>query len=87
MPDCGDSQQEQPQLSHSNESANRSQLIEFQDMLVAIRGKVSQVCSPKRRLRQNLQPLFDAAWGGGLISPAEFTELVYGGRMSMLRSV
>ena len=62
---------------------NRSQLIEFRDMLVAIRGAVSKLKKHGNSLAETIaaKPTapFDAVWGGGLMSPAEFTELVYTG--------
>ena len=62
---------------------NRSQLVEFRDMLVAIRGTVSTLKKKGNSLAETIaaKPTapFDAVWGGGLMSPAEFTELVYTG--------
>jgi glyoxylase-like metal-dependent hydrolase (beta-lactamase superfamily II) len=62
---------------------NRSQLIEFRDMLVAIRGAVSKLKKQGNSLAETIaaRPTapFDAVWGSGLMSPAEFTELVYTG--------
>jgi glyoxylase-like metal-dependent hydrolase (beta-lactamase superfamily II) len=62
---------------------NRSQLIEFRDMLVAIRAAVSKLKKQGNSLAETIaaKPTapFDAVWGGGLMSPAEFTELVYTG--------
>jgi hypothetical protein len=52
-------------------------------MLVAIRGAVSKLKKQGNSLAETIaaKPTapFDAVWGGGLISPAEFTELVYTG--------
>jgi len=65
------------------EVGNRSQLIEFRDMLVAIRGAVSMLKKQGNSLAEAIAAkptaAFDAVWGGGLISPAEFTQLVYTG--------
>ena len=62
---------------------NRSQLIEFRDMLVAIRGNVATLKKQGRSLEEAIAAkptaAFDTVWGGGLISPAEFTQLVYTG--------
>ena len=65
------------------EVGNRSQLIEFRDMLVAIRGAVSMLKKQGNSLAETIAAkptaAFDAVWGGGLMSPAEFTQLVYTG--------
>jgi glyoxylase-like metal-dependent hydrolase (beta-lactamase superfamily II) len=65
------------------EVGNRSHLIEFRDMLVAIRGNIATLKKQGRSLAETIAAkptaAFDALWGGGLMSPAEFTELVYTG--------
>jgi glyoxylase-like metal-dependent hydrolase (beta-lactamase superfamily II) len=62
---------------------NRSQLLEFRDMLVAIRDAVSTLKKQGKSLTEAIAAkptaTFDAVWGGGLMSPAEFTQLVYTG--------
>jgi len=51
--------------------------------LVAIRGTVSTLKKQGRSLTETIAAkptaAFDAVWGGGLMSPAEFTQLVYTG--------
>ena len=65
------------------EIGNRSNLIEFRDMLVAIRGNVAKLKKQGRSLEETIAAkptaAFDTVWGGGLMSPAEFTQLVYTG--------
>jgi glyoxylase-like metal-dependent hydrolase (beta-lactamase superfamily II) len=65
------------------EVGNRSQLRKFSDMLVTIRGNVAALKKQGRSLRETIAAkptaAYDAVWGGGLMSPAEFTELVYTG--------
>jgi hypothetical protein len=65
------------------EIGNRSELIEFRDMLVAIRGNVAKLKKQGRSLEETIAAkptaTFDAAWGGGLWGPAGFTQLVYTG--------
>ena len=65
------------------ETGNRSNLIEFRDMLVAIRGNVARLKKQGRSLEETIAAkptaAFDTVWGGGLMSPAEFTQLVYTG--------
>jgi glyoxylase-like metal-dependent hydrolase (beta-lactamase superfamily II) len=65
------------------EVGNRSHLIEFRDMLVTIRGNVATLKKQGRSLEETIAAkptaAFDAVWGGGLIPPAEFTQLVYTG--------
>src|SRR5450432_3516493 len=62
---------------------NRSQLIEFHDMLVAIREKVSQLKKQGRSLEEAVaaKPTaqYDAKWGGFVIDGKTFTALVYAG--------
>jgi glyoxylase-like metal-dependent hydrolase (beta-lactamase superfamily II) len=62
---------------------NRAQLIEFRDMLVAIRANVAHL----KKQGQSLDDIiaakptaaYDAKWGGYVIDPAFFTRLVYAG--------
>jgi glyoxylase-like metal-dependent hydrolase (beta-lactamase superfamily II) len=62
---------------------NRAQLIEFRDMLVAIRARVAHL----KRQGESLDDViaakptaaYDAKWGGFVIDPAFFTRLVYVG--------
>lgn len=62
---------------------NRSQLIEFHDMLTTIRGNVATLKKQGRSLEETIAAkptaAFDTVWDGGLVSPAEFTQLVYTG--------
>jgi hypothetical protein len=62
---------------------DKSHLIEFRDMLVAVREKVSQ---PKKQGRSTeeapaAKPTadYDAEWGGYVIDGKTFTALVYAG--------
>ncbi|HTJ64982.1 MAG TPA: MBL fold metallo-hydrolase [Alphaproteobacteria bacterium] len=62
---------------------NRAQLIAYRDMLVAIRANVAKLKKQGKNLAETIaaKPTadFDAAWGGFVIDPALFTELVYRG--------
>jgi glyoxylase-like metal-dependent hydrolase (beta-lactamase superfamily II) len=62
---------------------NRAQLIEFRDMLVAIRAKVAALKAKGNSLEQVLaaKPTasYDAKWGNSVINGALFTALVYRG--------
>ncbi|PWU09187.1 MAG: MBL fold metallo-hydrolase [Terriglobia bacterium] len=61
----------------------RSGLIEFRDMLVAIRENVAVLKGEGRSLEDTIAAkptaAFDAKWGQFLITPAMFTALVYAG--------
>jgi hypothetical protein len=63
--------------------ASRSDVVEFRDMLVAIREKVAALKKQGRSLDEAAaaKPTasFDAKWGQFLITPAMFTALVYAG--------
>ena len=62
---------------------NKSQLIEFRDMLVSVREKVSALKKQGRSLEEVLaaKPTadYDAKWGGFVIDGKKFTGLVYQG--------
>lgn len=62
---------------------NKSQLIEFRDMLVAIREKVAELKKQGKSLDEAVaaKPTadFDAKWGGFVIDGNFFTRLVYAG--------
>jgi glyoxylase-like metal-dependent hydrolase (beta-lactamase superfamily II) len=62
---------------------NRSQLIEFRDMLVAIRERVADLKKQSKSLDEAVaaKPTadFDAKWGGSIIDGIFFTRLVYAG--------
>jgi len=62
---------------------NKSQLIEFRDMLVAIREEVADLKKQGKSLDEALaaKPTadFDAKWGGSIIDGNFFTRLVYVG--------
>jgi glyoxylase-like metal-dependent hydrolase (beta-lactamase superfamily II) len=62
---------------------NRAQLIEFRDMLVAIRAKVAALKAKGNSLEQVLaakpSASYDAKWGTSVINGALFTALVYRG--------
>jgi len=60
---------------------NRAQLIEFRDMLVAIRANVASLERQNKSLDEVIAAkptaAFDAKWGGFVIDPVFFTRLVY----------
>lgn len=60
---------------------DRAQLIEFRDMLVAIRDNVASLKKQGKSLEEVIAAkptaAFDAKWGGFVIDPAFFTRLVY----------
>jgi glyoxylase-like metal-dependent hydrolase (beta-lactamase superfamily II) len=62
---------------------NKSQLIEFRDMLVAIRQKVANLKKQGKSLEEAIaaKPTadYDAKWGAFVIDGAFFTRLVYAG--------
>jgi glyoxylase-like metal-dependent hydrolase (beta-lactamase superfamily II) len=62
---------------------NKAQLIEFRDMIVAIRGKVADLKKQGKSLDETVaaKPTadFDAKWGGFVIDGNFFTRLVYAG--------
>jgi glyoxylase-like metal-dependent hydrolase (beta-lactamase superfamily II) len=62
---------------------NRAQLVEFRDMLVAIREKVSSLKKQGRSREEVIaaKPTaeYDAKWGGFIIDGNFFTRLVYAG--------
>jgi glyoxylase-like metal-dependent hydrolase (beta-lactamase superfamily II) len=62
---------------------NKSQLIEFRDMLVAVRDKVSALKKQGRALQEAIEAkptaYYDAKWGGFVINGDFFTKLVYEG--------
>lgn len=61
----------------------RPELVEFRDMLVAIRGQVStlkqQGMTRDQVVAARPTSAYDAKWGGFVIDPAFFTRLVYDG--------
>ena len=60
---------------------DRAQLIEFRDMLVAVRKNVARLKKQGKSLDEVLAAkptaAYDAKWGGFVIDPAFFTRLVY----------
>ena len=62
---------------------NRSQLIEFRDMLVSVREKVSALKKEGKSVDEVVaaKPTtdYDAKWGGFVIGGNFFTRLVYAG--------
>jgi glyoxylase-like metal-dependent hydrolase (beta-lactamase superfamily II) len=62
---------------------DRAQLVEFRDMLVAIRENVAHLKKQGKSLDEVIaaKPTasYDAKWGGFVIDPAFFTRLVYAG--------
>lgn len=67
---------------HGN-PGNKSDLIEFRDMLVTIRKNIAALKRQGRSLEETIAArptaAFDAKWGQFLITPAKFTGLVYAG--------
>lgn len=64
-------------------AGGRADLIEYRDMLVAIRTSVSALKKQGKTLEETISAKptaeFDAKWGQAIISPALFTTLVYRG--------
>jgi glyoxylase-like metal-dependent hydrolase (beta-lactamase superfamily II) len=62
---------------------NKAQLVEFRDMLVAIRQNVAELkkkgCTLSETIAAKPTAAFDAKWGQWLTTPAAFTGLVYVG--------
>jgi glyoxylase-like metal-dependent hydrolase (beta-lactamase superfamily II) len=62
---------------------NKSQLVEFRDMLVSVRDKVSALKKEGKSLEEVVaaKPTadYDAKWGGFVIDGSFFTRLVYAG--------
>jgi glyoxylase-like metal-dependent hydrolase (beta-lactamase superfamily II) len=67
---------------HGN-PGDKSDLIEFRDMLVTIRKNIAALKRQGRTLEETIAAkptaAFDAKWGQFLITPAKFTGLVYKG--------
>lgn len=61
----------------------RSEVVEFRDMLVTVRGNIAKLKGQGRSLSETIAArptaAFDAKWGQFLITPAAFTQLVYAG--------
>jgi glyoxylase-like metal-dependent hydrolase (beta-lactamase superfamily II) len=68
---------------HGPPVSNRSELKDYRDMLVAIRENVASLKKQGRSLADTIAAkptaAYDAKWGGFLIDPAFFTQLVYEG--------
>lgn len=62
---------------------SRAQLVEFRDMLVAVRENVARLKKQGKSLDDVLETLptaaYDDKWGGFVIDPVFFTRLVYAG--------
>ena len=62
---------------------NRPQLVEFRDMLVAIRENVSRLKKQGKSIKEVVAAkptaAYDDKWGGYVINGAFFTRLVYAG--------
>jgi glyoxylase-like metal-dependent hydrolase (beta-lactamase superfamily II) len=62
---------------------DRAQLVEFRDMLVAVRRSVARLKKEGKSIdevvAQKPTAAYDAKWGGFVIDPAFFTRLVYAG--------
>jgi glyoxylase-like metal-dependent hydrolase (beta-lactamase superfamily II) len=61
----------------------RSEVAEFRDMLVTVRGRVAALKKQGRSLSETIAAkptaVYDAKWGQFLVTPAMFTGLVYAG--------
>ena len=68
---------------HGQPKSNKSELIEYRDMLVAIRDNVAKLKQQGRSLEDTITAkptaTFDAKWGQFVITPDFFTRLVYHG--------
>jgi len=68
---------------HGKPVSNRSELVAYRDMLVAIHDNVAKLKRQGRSLEEMIAAkptaAFDAKWGQFLITPALFTRLVYEG--------
>jgi glyoxylase-like metal-dependent hydrolase (beta-lactamase superfamily II) len=68
---------------HGQAVSNRAQLLDFRDMLVAIRENVAALKKQGRSLSDTVAAkptaAYDAKWGQFVIGPALFTKLVYKG--------
>jgi glyoxylase-like metal-dependent hydrolase (beta-lactamase superfamily II) len=68
---------------HGQPVSNRSELKDYRDMLVAIRENVASLKKQGRSLADTIAAkptaAYDAKWGGFLIDPSFFTQLVYEG--------
>jgi len=68
---------------HGDPVATRAQLIEYRDMLVAIRGNVAMLKKQGKPLEEIVAArptaAFDKKWGQFVIDPALFTKLVHEG--------
>ena len=64
-------------------TGNRAQLVEYRDMLVAVRDNVARRKKQGKSLDEVIAAkptaAYDAKWGGFLIDPTFFTRLVYAG--------
>lgn len=64
-------------------AGTRAQLVEFRDMLVAIRDNVARLKKQGKSLAEVIAArptaAYDAKWGGFVIDPEFFTRLVYAG--------
>jgi glyoxylase-like metal-dependent hydrolase (beta-lactamase superfamily II) len=62
---------------------NRAQLVEYRDMLVAIRENVARLKKQGKSVDEVIAArptaAFDSKWGGFVIGPAFFTRIVYAG--------
>jgi glyoxylase-like metal-dependent hydrolase (beta-lactamase superfamily II) len=60
---------------------SRAQLVEFRDMLIAVRDNVARLKREGKSLEEVMSAkptaAYDAKWGGFVIDPAFFTRLVY----------
>jgi glyoxylase-like metal-dependent hydrolase (beta-lactamase superfamily II) len=68
---------------HGNPVSNKTELREFRDMLVAIRGNVAKLKKQEMSLEAIIAAkptaAFDGKWGQFVITPALFTKMVYEG--------
>jgi len=68
---------------HGKPVSNKSELKEFRDMLVGIRGNIAALKKAGRTLEEIVAAkptaAYDAKWGQFVIDPPFFTKLVYEG--------
>ena len=68
---------------HGEPASNKAELTSYRDMLLAVREKVAELkqqgCTVDETIAAIPTAEFDAKWGRFVVSPANFTRLVYAG--------
>lgn len=68
---------------HGQPVSNKSQLVEYRDMLVTLRGKTADLKKQGRSLAETISSKptapYDAKWGNYAVGPDLFTKLLYEG--------